>query len=130
MSTRSDWIAIRVGFAAALLILAAIAAVSLMSMNRFVEGAQWVNHTHEVIEGLDAVLSGIAEAESAQRAFLLTGDESDLAPYFASRASLASRLESIKKLVSDNVAQRERIEQVETLIGRRIVLLEEGVKAR
>src|SRR4029079_5840282 len=100
---------------------------SLASMNRFVDGAQWINHTHEAIEALDAVSSGIAEAESAQRAFLLTGDESYLAPYFASRASLASRLESIKKLVRDNVDQRTRIEQMEKLIVQRISLLEKGI---
>jgi len=130
MSAGSDWVAMRLGFAAALLILAGIAGASLVRMNRFADGAQWVNHTHEVIEGLDGVLSGITDAESAQRGFLLTADESYLAPYTASRATLAARLVSIKQLTSDNPTQHSRIAEVEALIARRIALLEAGIQAR
>jgi PAS domain S-box-containing protein len=120
----------RLGFAAALLILAGIAAASLVRMNRFADGAQWVNHTHEVIEGLDGVLSGITDAETAQRGFLLTADESYLVPYAECRATLASRLESVKQLTLDNASQRSRVTEVEALIAQRVALLEAGIQAR
>jgi len=98
MRAVSDSIAIKLGVAAALLLLAVIAATSLVRMNRFADGAQWVNHTHEVIEGLDAVLMAITDAEAGQRGFLLTADESYLAPYHASRAALTAKIERAKKL--------------------------------
>ena len=124
----SDSIAIKLGVAAALLLLAVIAAMSLVRMNRFADGAQWVNHTHEVIEGLDAVLMAITDAEAGQRGFLLTADESYLAPYHASRAALAAKIGARKKAHRDNADQSRRIAQVEALIARRIELLEEGIR--
>src|SRR6185436_19372468 len=110
MSTGSRPHSTRLGVVAALLLLAGIAVSSLVWMNRFADGAQWVSHTHEVIEALDAVRSRITDAESAQRGFLLTGDESNLSFYSASKAALASRLVAVKKLCADNVSQFRRID--------------------
>jgi PAS domain S-box-containing protein len=124
--SNSTWL----GVAAALLLLAAIAVSSLVWMSRFADGAQWVSHTHEVIEGLDAVRSRITDAESAQRGFLLTGDESNLGFYSASKTALASSLVAAKKLCADNVSQLRRIELLEGLIARRIALLEDGIQVR
>ncbi len=130
MNAVSDSIAIRIGVAAALLLIVAIAATSLVRMNRFAEGARWVNHTHEVIEGLDTVLSDVISAETGQRGFLLTGDEIFLDPYHASRAELAAHVARVMKLAGDDASQVERIGQIDALIVRRVALLEDGIVAR
>ena len=130
MNAVSDSIAIRIGVAAALLLIVAIAATSLVRMNRFAEGARWVNHTHEVIEGLDTVLSDVISAETGQRGFLLTGDEIFLDPYHASRAELAAHVARVLKLAGDDASQVERIGQIDALIARRVALLEDGIVAR
>ena len=41
--------------------------------------------THEVIVGLDAVLSNLRDAETGQRGYLLTGDERYLEPSYGCR---------------------------------------------
>src|SRR5690349_5365987 len=130
MRTVRASIAIKSGVAAALLLLTGIAATSLLRMNRFADGAQWVNHTHEVIEVLQAVLTAITDAEAGQRGFLLTADESYLAPYHASRAALAATIERAKKLTADNPTKVQRIAQIEALAEHRIQLLEEGIRVR
>src|SRR5690349_12559609 len=39
------------------------------------EAYQWVEHTHEVLDGLVALQSAVRQCESEQRAFILTNDE-------------------------------------------------------
>lgn len=121
--------AIRAGVAGALLLLAAIAATSLVRMNRFADAAQWVDHTHEVIEGLDAVLLGITEAETAQRGFLLTSDETYLIPYSASRASLTAEVDRVLHLADPDSEKAARIGRVKGMIERRLALLDQGIAA-
>jgi PAS domain S-box-containing protein len=123
-------ITIKLGVSAALTLLVGIAVTSVVRMNRFADAAQWVSHTYEVIGGLDAVLSGITDAETTQRGFLLSGDERDYQRYQRNKAALAARIQAVKKLSGDNPVQLQRIAQVEQLIARRILLLEEGVQAK
>ena len=57
-----------------------------------------VNHTHEVLESIEALNIAIVDAESAQRGFLITGDEKFLDPYQASLANYKSITSRLQKL--------------------------------
>jgi PAS domain S-box-containing protein len=130
MSAGNGSIEIRLGLVAALALLAAIAATSLVRMNRFGDAAQWRNHTHETIQALDELMFDIASAEASQRGFMLTGDETYLKPYGASRSQISAYEGHLRSLVSDRVSQLERVDQIEGLIRRRLALLDAGIDAR
>ena len=69
------------GFGIALAIFVVVGIVSYRNVEQQAEDAAWVAHTHEVISTLTKVLSAMQDAETGQRGFLITGDESYLAPY-------------------------------------------------
>ena len=51
------------------------------------------------------------DAESGERGFLLTGDESYLAPYNSAIAALPRGLKELKDLTSDNPRQQARCDR-------------------
>jgi hypothetical protein len=55
-------------------------------------------HTNAVMHRSDVFLSALKDAESGQRGFALTGDESYLQPYLAVRSSIKTRLEDLNQL--------------------------------
>ncbi len=61
------------GFAVGLVIIVAIGVSAYVSTQRLIEANRWVTHTHQVIEGLEHVLSVLKDAETGQRGFVLTG---------------------------------------------------------
>ena len=71
------------GFAVGLVIIVAIGVSAYVSTQRLLEANRWVTHTHEVLEGLEHVLSVLTDAETGQRGFVLTGEERYLEPYHA-----------------------------------------------
>lgn len=62
------------GFGSAVLALIIVGAVSYDSTIKLIDSAEWVRHTHEVINGLDEVLSGMKDAETGQRGYVITGE--------------------------------------------------------
>ena len=68
------------GFEAALTLLICVGVLSYWSIVQNASERQWVNHTHSVLEKLDALFANLIDAETGERGYLLTGDESYLAP--------------------------------------------------
>src|SRR5260370_39541091 len=66
------------GFAVILLILLAIGVVSYRCTAKLVDTAYWVAHTHEVLNYLNKLLAALVTAETEQRGFLITGNDSYL----------------------------------------------------
>lgn len=83
------------------------------------ESQKFVAHTHEVISSLRSAYSSLKEAESAARAFALTGRDSALEPYRASLPLLEEELTRLRELTADNPAQRELVPQLVQLVEER-----------
>jgi hypothetical protein len=62
------------GFGLALAVLMVVSAVSYNSTTKLIDSAEWVRHTHEVINGLDEVVSAFKDAETGQRGYIITGE--------------------------------------------------------
>ncbi len=67
---------------------------------------QKIVHSGDVIVALSALLSSAQDAETGQRGYLLTNNESYLAPYNAALESIPGQLNRISNLTSDNAAQQ------------------------
>ena len=63
------------GFAAALLLLLLAGWQMYRSLQEYKVTSDWVVHTYQVLESLEAVASGMRELESGQRAYIISGKE-------------------------------------------------------
>jgi len=102
----------------------------LRTASTFVETTYWVEHTEEVIVALDDLRIVLVDAEAARRAYSLTGDESLLEPYATARERTGERQAAIRRLVSDNPAQVERVDALGPLVDQRLKYLDEAVTHR
>jgi signal transduction histidine kinase len=119
-------------FAAFGLVLAFALADALISYRatlRLIENERWVAHTHEVLNELEATISALKDAETGQRGYLVTGDESYLAPYHASSPQIRQHLDRLRALTADNARQQRRIAELEPLIAARQARLRIGIDA-
>jgi len=105
------------GFGLALAILVAIGAASYQSTAKLTETAEWVTHTHQVVEKLEAVLSGMKDAETGQRGYILTGEERYLEPFRAAQETINQKLKALRDLTKDNANQQRRLDILEPLIN-------------
>jgi len=72
---------VRLGFAVALAFLGIIGIVSYLSVVRLNENSRLVAHSQLVMASIDAIVATTLETESAQRGFLVTGEEPFAAEY-------------------------------------------------
>ncbi len=105
------------GFGLALAILLAIGIVAYQSSVKQTDTAGWVDHTHLVLQNLEGVLSGMKDAETGQRGFVITGEERYLEPYSGAQAAVGQRVKTLRELTSDNLNQQHRLDVLEPLIN-------------
>ena len=110
---------IAIGFGFSIFLLLASAIASFISIQNLLISTKWVNHTHEVIEQLEAVVSPVKDAESSQRGFLLTNDPDFLEPYNGSLQNSLNALQKVKDLTIDNTEQQKNTEQLKGIIRKR-----------
>jgi len=120
----------QVGFGAAIVAVVVIAALSYRSFQQRAEGARLVAHTIEVGGQLETAVSAFRDAETGQRGFLLTGDETYLAPYDAAVSSLDEILSRLRRLVSDNPQELDRLDLLERLGRQKLAELKQTIDLR
>jgi diguanylate cyclase (GGDEF)-like protein/PAS domain S-box-containing protein len=103
------------GFSITLFFLGVGGVVSLWVSTELERTASRVAHTYEVIDKLETLLSGLQDAETGQRGYLLTGQENYLEPYNSGIQSTKKDFQSLRKLTVDNLHQQKRLDTLETL---------------
>lgn len=121
---------IGIGFWLALLIVFVIGMVSYRSTTRLVETADWVTHTHKVIEKLESVLSQIADAEAGQRGYIITGERHYLEPYYRSVVLLDQEIKDLRILTADNPKQQQKLNTLQSLVKKKLGILNEMINLR
>ena len=121
---------IAAGFALSFVLLMAIGAVAYASINKLSSTAQWVTHTHEVLEHIASVLSLLKDAETGQRGYLITGEEPFLEPYRTGSGDLLNVVKELRKLTADNPAQQKRIDSIESSVAAKLAELKQTIDLR
>jgi methyl-accepting chemotaxis protein len=98
--------------AAIMIILAVVAVLAFRTMTRMIHDREWVAHSQEVLAELHETRALIDDAEDEQRGFLITGDESFLAPFEDGMRGFISKLDPLRRLMADHPAQRPRIDRL------------------
>ncbi len=118
------------GFAIAVLTLIVIGFSGYRSTEHLIENDRWVTHTHEVRTKLADLLSSLKDAETSQRGFVITADESFLEPYARSLPDIAKTLSELRSLTADNDVQQRRLSTLQPLIDSKLAELKRTVEMR
>ncbi len=94
---------VHIGFAVAVAFLGTIGVVSFLSVARLNHHAQLVARSHAIIGNIDALVATTAEAESAHRAFIITGEE----PFAAEYTRATGRVDGLVLQLRDSVRSEQ-----------------------
>ena len=90
----------------------------------------WVDHTRDVIYNNQQILSDVKDAESAERGYIISGDNSYLELYHRAADDIPRTLTRLSQLTSDNPSQQQRLQQLGSLVEQRTAVLAEAVRQR
>ena len=111
---------VRFGFAFALACMALIGVVSYLSVARLLQHAQDVGHAYEVLGSLELLLAATTDSETAERGYVITGDDSYLEPYRQAGAVIDGQTTHLRGLTGENLTQRRRLDSVAALVADRL----------
>ena len=119
-----------IGFLLAVVAVAIIALLSYQSLQMTTVTAANLTQSIEVLGRLQGLLSTLKDAETGQRGFLLTGEESYLAPYTDAKDALPDELKAMRALFANRSEQRRRLDGLESLANLKMAELESTIAAR
>lgn len=91
--------------------------IAYRTERQLAESREWVIHTLEVERRLERLASLLVDVESGQRGFLLSGRDSDLAPYHAALNELPREIATVRTLTADNPVQQQNLRELDPLIA-------------
>lgn len=108
---------IKLGFGSAVVALILIGATAWWSATRYQSAFRWVEHTHQVLNRLERLLTDILSMQTSTRGFVITGSEEVLQPYRDGDAHVDEALRDLRTLTMDNPAQQRRLDQLVPLLA-------------
>jgi PAS domain S-box-containing protein len=121
----------RRALAAPIALLTLIAAMSVfLALTHLVtlrETRRWVNHSHQVIETTQSILTQVLNVESGQRGYILGRNPLFLDNFEAGRAALPPLTARLRNLVADDPGQRARADRLIAMAGQRVALATDRV---
>ena len=118
---------ISVGLSAVVLLMIALGALSYDSAEQLKNARNKVEHTYQVLLGLETFVSTLKDAETGQRGYLLTGRPVYLTPFHSARAQISKEVQVFRGLVHDNPEQMARFDQLYELAQQKIEMIETSI---
>jgi len=121
---------IGVSFALSLATLTTIGLISYQSTNDLIETSRQENHTYQVLSQLEDLSLQVTNAETGQRGYLITGEQSYLEPYNAAINVLDQKIKELQRLTADNPNQQRRLDILQPLITKKLDELKKTIDLR
>lgn len=104
----------------ALVILSGAAAVYMAT--RLGQAEELVSFTFQIRAMARQLMSALQDAETGQRGYLLSGDESFLEPYTSAKLRIPDLLKNLRDLASEHPVdvQKQRLDTVEPLLNSKL----------
>src|ERR1700676_471427 len=106
--------------------MAAIGVITYRNTWQLLEHADSIAHTQKVLAETAGLRISVTDAESAERAYLLTGDVKFLNSVESLKIVAESR-KALRQLTVDNARQQRALDMLEPLLDRKIALVREIV---
>jgi signal transduction histidine kinase len=94
------------------------------------ETSDRVNRSKQILQNLENVVSSVTDAETGQRGYLLTGQESYLEPYNRAVKTINPQIAVLKILMLADSEQQQQLSIVEPLIAKKLAELQETIELR
>ncbi len=104
------------GFGAMVAIILALLTVAYQNFARLSEASGWDRHSLQVLLEVNKIPEAILHVQSATRGYLLTGDDTLLAPIADEEQSAAQQIIKVQTLTTDNPVQQERLKRLTPLM--------------
>ena len=117
-------------FAAAILSLLIVGAISIRSLLLLGQQVDWVQHTQKIIEQANHMLANVVEVQSGTRGYLIMGADSYLATYNMARFALPQDVQNLRNLTADSPTQQQRLDVIEPLVEKRLDISRNLVELR
>ena len=127
--SRSHWIKLA-SVAGALLLLLGTSVMSYRTVRALIDVQVSVEHSQNIIDGIDRLVSLLRDAEIGARTYVLTADARDLDRYRDGVARALDQLGALRILVRDNTFQSSRLDALEPMLRARFDFLETLVTRR
>ncbi len=121
---------IAAGSAIIVIVLVVNGFLSYRSTSILVQNHRLVSHTHDIILGIEEILSTLKDAETGQRGYIITGDDSYLAPYYQAQSQIGPLISRVGGLLAGDAGQSVRIEELGRLVRERFAILEGNINLR
>ena len=118
---------IRWGYLTAVTLLLISYLLTFFTTQRVLNQQESVNHTINIINSLDDLLSEIKETESAFRGFIITKNETFLNNYYNAPSILDSNLNALKILVENNEHEKKKLQELQVLVKNKINVFSQGI---
>jgi len=115
--------------AGATLLVAAVVAISFWAFSQIAQAAEMRKDTFTLLIRADNLLSSLKDAETGQRGFSLTGQETFLEPYLAVRDTLDGQLDELRRMTKLSAGQKH-IDTLAPLIDAKLAELARAVELR
>ena len=127
--THTEW-RLSLTFGLILALLFGIGLFGVAQVVRFLSSDYWVEHTNQVIQVIENSLFQVQAAESSQRGYSSTGQEDFLKPFEGTVARMPERMNTLRKLVSDDPAQTRRLARFSAAIDEKLAITRERIEQR
>jgi CHASE3 domain sensor protein len=121
---------IQFAFGSAILTLLIVGAISYRVMIASGESERWLRHTHEVLESLQDLRSAMGGIESSYRGFALTGRQTFVDSFRATRLNAQQEWSTLGALTLDNRLQQNRLPDLSRLMAAKFQFAEMVISLR
>ena len=104
-----------------------VGALAYQQASRVIADVREVDRSHAIIERSDELLTRAVDAETGQRAFLLSGQDIFLDTYRGADADIRVALDSLRNLRQREPGQLARLDAIERLVAERFALLDTAI---
>lgn len=115
---------LQIGFGFSLLLLIFSSLASYISIRNLLKSADLVDHSNDVVQKLEMIMSTMKDAETGQRGYLLTNEEEFLEPFTGSYSKSVALANEVQDMTRDNVRQQDNITRIKDILQKRLNLLQ------
>ena len=117
---------IRWGYLLAFIILLISYILSYISTQNLIQQSKSVNHSNEVIHGIDNITRFVTQCESASRGYIVTNDTNYLLKYRTSLQKADSTFDSTRAFLADNIKQVKKMDSLRVLMNDKFAYIEKA----
>ena len=114
----------------AIVIVAGNAVVAYRAVKTVGYADYWVQHTWEVMFQVERIMGTAKDAETGTRGFVISGNDAYLEPYTSAQRDMPAQLDLFLTLTRDNDSQKDRLEEMRSVIQSRFATLSNAIVVR